>query len=266
MLIVSANRKSGQLLSARLERWNLLPVFAGNLADARDVLKQVTIDVLLIDFLQVDTDGIAVTEALHELHPDIPAILMNSPTDDRYKQFTDYFSSVISKPLKYNNLLDSLISSLRVTTAGPGANVIPADFAVKFPLKIIVAEDNPVNQKWIVKILGKIGYDCELAENGNVVMDKVSHEKFDLILMDVQMPGMDGLEATRMIRLCLETQPVIVAMTANAMQGDREKCLESGMNDYIAKPVELPVLLSMLEKWAIFIRDKKEDSLEKFNA
>ena len=86
----------------------------------------------------------------------------------------------------------------------------------------------------------------------------MSHDHFDLILMDVQMPEMDGMEATRMIRVCLETQPVIIAMTANVMQGDREECLQSGMNDYISKPVELNELLGMLEKWALSIKDQKE--------
>ena len=114
-------------------------------------------------------------------------------------------------------------------------------------MRILVAEDNPVNQKWIKKILNKIGYECEIAENGKVVLEKVSYDHFDMILMDVQMPEMDGMEATRMIRVCLETQPVIIAMTANVMQGDREECMQSGMNDYISKPVELNELLGCLK-------------------
>ena len=86
----------------------------------------------------------------------------------------------------------------------------------------------------------------------------VSHDHFDMILMDVQMPEMNGMEATRMIRVCLEAQPVIIAMTANVMQGDREECMQSGMNDYISKPVELNELLTMLEKWALTIKEKKD--------
>ena len=130
---------------------------------------------------------------------------------------------------------------------------------------ILVAEDNPVNQKWIKKILSKMGYECVIAENGKVVLEIVGHEHFDLIFMDVQMPEMDGLEASRMIRVCLETQPVIIAMTANVMQGDREECIQSGMNDYISKPVELNVLLKILEKWAILIKEKKLSSIPEKN-
>ena len=132
-------------------------------------------------------------------------------------------------------------------------------------MHILVAEDNPVNQKWIKKILSKIGYECEIVENGKVVLETVSHEHFDLILMDVQMPEMDGMEATRMIRVCLENQPVIIAMTANVMQGDREECMQSGMNDYISKPVELNILLSMLEKWALLIKEKKQVMMQEKN-
>lgn len=268
VLIISGNMMTGQIISRQLEKWKLIPVFANNKKDAMDILSQISVDVMFVDVSQAVGDGISLTKEIKAKYDQVPVVLMNSMNDDRYKNYADFFTSVISKPLKYSVILDSLISALRNSSVSGNtiAHLIPADFAVRYPLRIIVAEDNPMNQKWIKKILGKIGYECEIAGDGNAIIDRVSHEKFDMILMDVQMPLMDGLEATRMIRLCLETQPVIVAMTANAMQGDREKCLESGMNDYISKPVELPVLLSMLEKWAIFIRDKKEDSLEKFNA
>ena len=88
-------------------------------------------------------------------------------------------------------------------------------------------------------------------------MDIVGQEEFDLILMDVQMPGMDGMEATKMIRLCLAKQPVVIAMTANVMHGDRLACMQAGMDDYISKPVELNALVNMLEKWASVIRERK---------
>jgi CheY-like chemotaxis protein len=94
-----------------------------------------------------------------------------------------------------------------------------------------------------------------VANDGKEVLEIVSHKKFDLILMDVEMTVMDGLEATRMIRLCLESQPVIIAMTANAMQGDREICLQAGMDDYLSKPVDLDELVRILEKWALAIKE-----------
>src|SRR6202042_971149 len=105
------------------------------------------------------------------------------------------------------------------------------------------------NQKLTMKVLEKLGYQPTLARNGKEVLELASLEPYDLILMDVQMPEMDGLEATRMIRLCLEKQPVIIAMTANALDGDQDNCIQASMDDYICKPVELDELIRQLEKW-----------------
>ena len=137
------------------------------------------------------------------------------------------------------------------------ANKLSADFAKQYPLRILVAEDNTVNQKWAAKILGKLGYEADIAGNGHIVLDMVGKVAYDLILMDVQMPEMDGLEATKMIRVCLNKQPTIIAMTANVMHGDRMACMQAGMDDYISKPVQLGELVNMLEKWALVITDKK---------
>lgn len=128
------------------------------------------------------------------------------------------------------------------------------EFASAYPLRILVAEDDPMNQQMALMILKRLGYGSEIASNGQEVLEIVSEKKFDLILMDVQMPHMDGLEATRMIRLCLASQPVIIAMTANALEGDREKCIASGMNDYISKPVHIEALVAKLQHWAEEVR------------
>jgi CheY-like chemotaxis protein len=139
-------------------------------------------------------------------------------------------------------------------------NPLSDDFAKQYPLHILIAEDNLINQKIATKILSKLGYHPELANNGKEVMEMVSSEHYDIILMDVQMPEMNGLEATRMIRTCLEIQPVIIAMTANVMQGDRDECLQAGMDDYMSKPIELPELLSQLEKWALVLKERRKIS------
>ncbi|HKZ38816.1 MAG TPA: response regulator, partial [Chryseolinea sp.] len=114
---------------------------------------------------------------------------------------------------------------------------------------ILLAEDNPVNQKLAVRILNKLGYQhIEVAQNGLEALEKLSKRFYEVILMDMQMPEMDGLEATKMIRLKEERQPIIIAMTANAMQGDRDLCLQVGMNEYLTKPIKLEALMSALEK------------------
>ncbi len=268
ILIVDDNARNVAILNKQLEQWKMLPVLAGSDTHALEILSQISVDLIIMDLNMPGTDGIQLSKQIRATYPKIPIILMNIVNDERYKNDAHIFSSVISKPVTQHALFDSILTGIRHNDSATGSgasHLIPDNFSDKYPLHILVAEDNPVNQKWIKKILSKIGYQCEMAENGKAVMEKVSLENFDLILMDVQMPEMDGLEATRMIRLCLETQPVIIAMTANAMQGDRDECIQSGMNDYISKPVELNVLLNMLEKWALLIKEKKQNSVREKN-
>ena len=134
------------------------------------------------------------------------------------------------------------------------------NFSQQFPLHILIAEDNLINQKIAIKILTKLGYQPKIANNGREAFEMAGQGQYDIILMDVQMPEMDGLEATRTIRSNLAVQPVIMAMTANVMQGDRDLCMQAGMDDYISKPIDLDELLSHLEKWSLVIKENKESS------
>ncbi|TLV01435.1 hybrid sensor histidine kinase/response regulator [Dyadobacter luticola] len=125
--------------------------------------------------------------------------------------------------------------------------LLHSDFSAKYPLEILVAEDNKVNQIVILNVLGKLGYQAELVTDGLEAVNRTSEKAFDLILMDIQMPRMDGLEATRKIRATHPTRPYIIAMTANALQDDRKQCEAAGMDDYISKPVNLEDLMEMLK-------------------
>ena len=129
--------------------------------------------------------------------------------------------------------------------------VLKTAFAAEFPLRILIAEDNLINQQLIKQILANLGYEPETVENGLLAVEAVTEGDYDMILMDVQMPEMDGLEATRTIRKGALKQPVIIALTANALHGDREECLQAGMDDYICKPFELHELLALLQKWSV---------------
>jgi len=132
--------------------------------------------------------------------------------------------------------------------------------SAKYPMRILLAEDNPINQQLAMIILSRMGYKPEVAENGKEVLEKLREKEFDLIFMDVQMPEMDGLEATRNIRAVSWDQPLIIAMTANATRKDREVCLAEGMNDYLSKPINLEELIEALQKWgrAVHISRKKK--------
>ncbi len=211
------------------------------------------------------SNGIQLAANIKEIYPQLPLILLNPLNDQRYKEHGHLAKEIIvlSKPVKQHTLFDNILSSLlHVKIAGRSSQEmsvkkLSADFVKQCPLRILVAEDNPVNRKWAAKILGKPGYHPDIAGNGHIVREKVGKATYDLLLMDVQMPEMDGLEATTMIRVCLNKQPTIIAMTANVMHGDRMACMQAGMDDYTSKPVQLAGLVNMLEKWTLVITEKK---------
>jgi len=187
---------------------------------------------------------------------------MKPAGNEKYGQYPDTFTFMIAKPVRQHIFRDHLLTIFSQTTdekqnSGPQMSEL---FAEQYPLRILIAEDNLVNQKIATKILASLGYKTSIANNGKEVMEIVSNEHFDVILMDVQMPEMDGLEATKMIRTCLEIQPVIIALTANAMQGDKDACMQAGMDDYMSKPIELKELLNQLEKWYKAIKDRRKAS------
>lgn len=123
------------------------------------------------------------------------------------------------------------------------------EMAVKYPMNILVAEDDAINQKLAIRLLARLGYTADIACNGNEAVKMAGEKKYDMILMDVLMPEMDGFEATRMIKTCLDIHPTIIAVTASPMSGDKEKCLEAGMDDYICKPINIDELFQLFLKW-----------------
>ncbi|HKJ90262.1 MAG TPA: response regulator, partial [Oceanipulchritudo sp.] len=163
--------------------------------------------------------------------------------------------SFLPRPIRRKDLHQILLAALipAPTMAGTGETEPLADSKASLPsARILLAEDNPVNQMVAMGMLGNFGLTAHLATNGEEAVKAAATFPFDLILMDVQMPKLDGLEATRRIRAAAsgDSSPVpIIAMTAHAMQGDREKCLEAGMDDYLPKPIAQALLLDALRKW-----------------
>jgi CheY-like chemotaxis protein len=165
------------------------------------------------------------------------------------------FDGYLLKPIKPSNLLDVLMNLLahkpaRGRTPGVSRQLLDGDMAVRMPLRILVAEDNAVNQKLALRLLSQLGYHADVAGNGLEAIAALERQRYDVVLMDVQMPELDGLEATRQIcqRWPRDARPQIVAMTANAMQGDRELCLGAGMDDYISKPIHTDELVAALAR------------------
>jgi CheY-like chemotaxis protein len=161
------------------------------------------------------------------------------------------FASV-SKPLRTTALTHAIATLFNpvAAAAAAAAKVAERPIAEEFPLVVLLAEDNAVNQKVAVRFLDRLGYRADAVANGLEVLKALENRRYDLVLMDLQMPEMDGLEASRQIRARFpaDHQPKIIALTANAMQGDRETCIAAGMDDYVTKPVKMQEIAAAIRR------------------
>ena len=258
VLIVDDNSTNRHILSLLSTSWGMIPHETGSPLEALNLIKQeVNFDLAILDLQMPEMDGITLAEEIRKYRtPEtLPIIMLTSigfkSDDDKIKAIK--FASYINKPVKQSNLYNIFIHIFKGKQIHrkekPKQTGIDANFAQKYPLHILVAEDNPVNQKLAEKILKKLGYQAQIVENGLEALHQLEQKKYDVILMDVQMPKMDGFEATEIIQQRWpENRPHIIAMTANAMEGDREKCIQAGMDDYISKPIKVEVLLQLLRE------------------
>jgi len=161
----------------------------------------------------------------------------------------------LRKPISQSHLLDAILNVLAQRTTQQTIQTQPCRKRSTARRRILIAEDNDINQVVTTKVLASAGYECEIAENGAQALEALSQGVFDLVLMDCQMPEMDGFEATRRFRQCekaktVSSNPVpVIALTANALAGDRERCLDAGMTDYISKPIDPTKLIDMIERY-----------------
>jgi signal transduction histidine kinase/ligand-binding sensor domain-containing protein/DNA-binding response OmpR family regulator len=256
ILVVDDNLTNRTILRVQLERWKMIPVLASSGAQALDILSSTPkFDLVLSDMHMPVMDGLELTRKIKALFPWLPVMLLSSLGDDLDKGQKKLFSSVLTKPVRQNILSSHILNNFRIKSfdalpENQNKTDLPVNLSERFPLRILIAEDNPINQQLAIIVLTKMGYEPQVAENGKEAVDKQLEDNYDIILMDVQMPEMDGMEATKAIRAGQKLQPVIIAMTANAMQGDRDACLSAGMNDYISKPFKPQEIAIMLEKWA----------------
>jgi len=163
----------------------------------------------------------------------------------------DTGAKILLKPVKQQQLCNAVQASLVQSKPAPPeavkTSLLSEQFAQKFPMRILIAEDNLINQKLITKVINKLGYTPLVVNNGNQVLDVLARDFYDIILMDVQMPELDGLETTRIIRKSDRKQPYIIAMTASAMAEDKTASLDAGMNHFISKPISIKDLIDVLE-------------------
>ncbi len=257
ILIVDDNETNRRMLTRQLEAVGAQVYAATSAQDALHVVDtSPPFDLAILDMQMPGRDGLALARDLHARFEDgrssrYPLVMLSS-LGEHPTAAQGLFKAWMTKPVKKDVLYNSLGRILGSSTPNvhDTADLMTPAPSGSVALRVLLAEDNVVNQKVALRMLERLGVRADVVTTGQEAVDALRRAPYDLILMDVQMPVMDGLEATQHIRSTLppERQPHIVAMTANAMEGDRERCLEAGMNDYIAKPVRPENLAEVIQR------------------
>ena len=267
VLIVDDNAASLRTLTEQTARWGMLPHSAGDAQQAMNFLQNGNqFDLAILDVQLSGMDGFTLAAEIHQLPQmtTLPLVLL-TPLGTRQEAPSATpipFLTFAIKPVKPAQFFETLTRALDNTKPVPAkAPTPPAPapqvLASRQPLRVLLCDDNSINQKVASRILQQLGYEPDLATNGREALDALDRKPYDLIFMDVMMPEMDGLEATRAIRKFQQegshanfsSRIIIVAMTAQAMQGDREKCIAAGMDDYLAKPIRPSDVRGVIERW-----------------
>ncbi|MEU3561349.1 response regulator [Kitasatospora sp. NPDC006786] len=250
LLIVDDTDLNREVIRRHADSWNMISTEASAPEESLRILtSNDPFDVAVLDMMMPNMDGVELAARIHRIpgRQRLPLILATSLATSRHAIDDREFSAVLTKPLRASQLHDTLLSVVVGERAARNAPPSPVN-GEPTDLRILLAEDNAVNQQLAVLLLKKLGYVAEIVEDGSQAVDAVRDGDYDVVLMDVQMPVMDGLEASRKINQVIEPgrRPYIIAMTANAMQGDREACLAAGMDDYLAKPIKSDGLAAAL--------------------
>jgi signal transduction histidine kinase/DNA-binding response OmpR family regulator len=254
VLVVDDNETNRRILDYQLNSWGMVCDEADSADEALALLRDGRCyDAAILDMHMPGTDGEALAVALRQQPSgrSLPLIMLTSLGHRQRRVGGADFHAVLTKPVRPSGLFDALAEALVTLRDEDLPTASQEDSAEATParqLRILVAEDNPVNQKVALRILERLGHRADVASNGEEAVESVRRQPYDVVLMDVQMPEMDGLDATRYIRAELpsERQPHIIAMTANAFSEDRAQCLEAGMDDYLSKPVRKEQLAGAL--------------------
>jgi signal transduction histidine kinase/ligand-binding sensor domain-containing protein/CheY-like chemotaxis protein/HPt (histidine-containing phosphotransfer) domain-containing protein len=276
ILIVDENAAMRLSLTWLCQQWRMRPLATSSAAEALDLLRRGDhFDLCLLDSrLGLEDsldDTIELARSIKLLRPGIPLLLL-SPMGKRDKQSrADMFMAFVNKPVKPGQLQHVLLYVFGAKTAElrpvPSLPSLSIEFAQRNPLRLLLAEDNVVNQKVEMRLLEKMGYRPDLAANGLEVLELLEQQRYDVILMDLQMPEMDGLEATRRIveGYSAEYRPRIIGVTANVVAEDRAAALAAGMDDYLSKPIRLAELQAVLARCAEQISARKSTTARSGN-
>ena len=271
LLVVEDNATNRRIITHRGGQWGMTVEAVATSPDALVRLAQGDLfDAVIVDWQLPDKDGLALIQEIRKQTSGrcVPllALSLPRPGGDHVQPLPTSVSVFVPKPIHPAQLLEALCRAMSVQVQrekkSQAALTLDPDLARRLPLHLLLADDNPINQKVGLSVLQKLGYRSDLAANGLEVLKALEQKAYDVLFLDVQMPEMDGLEAARQIcqRWPEERRPRIIAMTGNALVGDREKCLEAGMDDYISKPIRIGELQSALERWGR-TKTKKSDAV-----
>ena len=280
LLIVDDNSTNCRILSTQAGKWGMIPRGTQSAAQALQWLDAGEIfDLAILDMQMPEMDGVTLAQKIRKLAAggQFPIVLLTSVgvrTDS--PEFTGVaFASCLTKPIKPAQLQDAITRIISGNKPAPAKTGGPAKMdrtlATRLPLRILLCDDNQINLKVALRILQQLGYKADTALNGREAVEAFERQPYDLVFMDVQMPEVDGFEATRRIRERQQQQQpnfkssiIIVAITASVMKGDRERCIASGMDDYLAKPIRPEDVRQIIERWATTaaLPDQTEHTVE----
>lgn len=255
ILIVDDNETNRRILRLQSERWGMV---ARETGDPREAIEWVKLGaqfhIAVLDMHMPGMDGIELARELRKLRDavSLPLVMLTSLGQRDSDQQEIGFAALLTKPVKASSLHDTLVRILGAAGAAneprAAAPALDPKMAERVPLRVLVAEDNHASQKLALLLLAKMGYRADVAANGEEVLQALERQHYDVVLMDVQMPVMDGLTASRKIResRSAEARPRLIAMTAAATTDDRQACFDAGMDDYIAKPIRVSDLVAAL--------------------
>ena len=267
VLIVDDNPTNCRILTLQSRKWGMIPRHTQDAKQALEWLRAGDrFDLAILDMQMPGMDGLMLAAEIRKLPRGgaLPLVLLTSMgvRTSQPEVASLAFASCLTKPVKPAQLQQVLLRVVSgakpMPNAHPSGSKLDPTLAQRLPLRVLLCDDNAINQKVASRLLQQMGYQPALAANGQEALDALDRQAYDLVFMDVMMPEMNGFEATAAIRerqKCpaefpnYKTPLIIVAMTANAMQGDREKCLEAGMDDYIAKPVRPEDIRQVVERW-----------------
>jgi len=258
VLIVDDIATNRRILVKHLLKWGMLPQAVASALEALDLIRDGhAFDLAILDLSMPQMDGVQLARAIRRTRnaQTLPLMLLTS-MGHRQKQVESAgveFSACLHKPIKPSQLFDTLMTLIGGGVEGSSDDFRPAvgpGLAMRLPLDILVAEDNAINQKVVLRMLAHLGYQADTAANGREVLGALERRNYDVVLMDIQMPEMDGIETTRHIleRYPSDSRPYVIAMTANALHGDRERLIAAGMDDYVGKPVDIEDMARALQR------------------